>query len=689
MFGRTLGHEFLNWDDNIYVYDEPHVADGFSWSGIVWAFTNGPFGEWFPLTMLSHMLDCQLYGQHPAGHHLTNVLLHAVTTVVLFLVLWRMTGERWPSALVAALFAIHPLHVESVAWVAERRDMLSGLFFMLTLGAYGEYVRHQSLRRYLAVVGFFALGLMSKPMLVTVPPLLLLLDFWPLGRLPGAASNGGSKTQWAPFPWRVVLDKLPLLAMAIALAVVTMRIHGTPIDPLTFSERIGNAAISCVAYLGQLFVPIGLSIFYSYPEAPRPAWHAAAALALLLAITAAAVAGRRSYPYFFVGWFWYIGLLVPVLELIPVGAHARADRYTYLSQIGLYIALVWAAMRLGASWPARRWVFGITSALILVALMTCAWRQTGYWQNSETLWQHALICDPKSAMAHDMLGRALADTDEMSAVAQYQLAVEIGPHERNIYRAVRARAHNSLGNLADRQGDTAGATAHYEQAAELDVNYLPAQMNLGNLLTKLGDFDKALICARRAVELSHGSAAAYCNLAVALAQQGKTDEAIASCRKAVEADPKSVIAHSNLAILLAERDDYLDEAIVHFRRAIELAPDATFNYQQVAMLLRKQGKTSEASGYDERGVKASRRYAQAQNRRGSELMGQGKLAEAIAAFQTAIAVVPDYAQAHCNLGEALASQGNFDGAALHYRRALEIDPNLAAAKQGLKQLSNR
>ncbi|HEX4143107.1 MAG TPA: tetratricopeptide repeat protein [Pirellulales bacterium] len=689
VFGRTLSYDFVNFDDDYFVRDEPHVANGLTWSGIVWAFTDGPLGEWYPLSMLSHMLDCQLYGPRPAGHHLTNLLLHASATVALFLVLRRMTGELWPSALVAALFAIHPLHVESVAWVSELRDVLSALCFMLTLGAYGEYVRRQSIGSYLAVVGFFALGLMSKPMLVTVPPLLLLLDFWPLGRLPGAASNGGSKTRRAPFPWRVVLDKLPLLAMAIALAVVTLRIHGTPNDRLTFSERFGNAAISCVAYLGQLFVPVGLSIFYSFPEAPRPAWQAAAALALLLAITAAAVAGRRSYPYFFVGWFWYIGLLVPVLELIPVGAHARADRYTYLSQIGLYIALVWGAMRLAASWPARRWVFGIGSAIMLVALMACAWRQTGYWRNSQTLWQHAVLCDPKSAMAHFMLGKALAETDEKSAAAQYRLALEIGPHERIIYRAVRAKAHNSLGNLADQQGDTAGAIAHYEQAAELDVNYLPAQINLGNVLAKQGDFDKALICSQRAVELSHGSAAAYCNLAVALARLGKTDEAIASCRKAVEADPKSDVAHSNLAILLAQRDDNIDEAIVHFRRAIELAPDAASNYQQVAMLLRKQGKTNEAARYDERGLKASRRRAQAHNLRGTELMAQDKLAEAIAQFKLAVAVFPDLAQAHANLADALARQGNLDEAIAHYRRALQIDPNLAAARQSLERLSNR
>ncbi len=365
-FSRTWSQGFLNWDESLYVTDEPHVTGGLSWSGAAWAFNNGPLGERYPLAMLSHMLDCQLYGLNPAGHHLTNVLLHAATAVTLFLVLLRMTGSLWPSALVAAMFALHPLRVESVAWLAERRDVLSGFFFMLTLGAYGEYVRHpRSLTRYLAVIAFFALGLMAKPMLVTLPPLLLLLDYWPLGRFGRAQPDSLPRnTPPAPFSWWPILDKLPMFALAIAAAGVTLLTHTTrPSSVSTLTERLANAAVSCVAYLGQLFVPVGLSPFYSHPEAGRPAWQVASRTILLLAITAAAVIGRRRYPYFFVGWFWYVGMLIPVLGLTFVGPHARADRYTYLSQIGLDIALVWGAMRLGASWPARCWLVGTGSAL--------------------------------------------------------------------------------------------------------------------------------------------------------------------------------------------------------------------------------------------------------------------------------------------------------------------------------------
>jgi tetratricopeptide (TPR) repeat protein len=688
-FGRTLSQGFLNYDDSAFVYNQPHVFNGLSWSGVVWAFTEGPFGEWYPLAVLSHMLDCDLYGLRPAGHHLTNVLLHAASTVTLFLVLWRMTGELWPSALVAALFALHPLHVESVAWVAERRDVLSGLFFMLTLGAYGEYVRHpRSLGRYLAVVASFGLGLMSKSILVTLPPLLLLLDFWPLERFGRAQAGTVAEPRPPATPlWRIVLEKLPLFALAIATAVATMKTHARWSDPLTPLERLANAVVSCVAYLGQVFVPVGISPFYAHPAAGRPAWQVAASLALLLAITAAAVIGRRSYPYLFVGWFWYLGMLAPVLGIISVAAHARADRYTYLSQIGIYIALTWGASRLGASWPARRWVFGIGSALALTALSVCTWHQIGYWQNDTALWEHALACDPTNATAHYNLGNVLHFTDEGAAVAQYQKALEMSPNDRNIHRTIRAMAESCLGDIAARKGDLAEAIAHYEQASKSDSAL--AHMRLGVLLANQGKVGEAKVHFKQSVELQPDDAGIYCEMANALAQQGRTDEAIANLRKALEIDPNLGVAHVDLAILLAERDDSIDEAIIHRRRAIEINPNGASSYYHLARLLRRQGKTSEATKWDERGRIAGRRDAKTRTLRGTELAEQGKTAEAIAEFQMAVAATPDYAQAHCKLGDALASLGKLDGARLHYRRALEIDPNLAAAKQGLERLSNR
>jgi protein O-mannosyl-transferase len=695
VFGRTMSQGFSSYDDSAYVYDEPHVTGGLSWSGVAWAFTNGPLGEWYPLSMLSHMLDCQLYGLNPAGHHLTNVLLHAAATVVLFLVLWRMTAgphhdTLWPSALVAALFALHPLHVESVAWLAERRDVLSGLFFMLTLGAYCEYARHpESLWRYLAMLGFFALGLMAKPMLVTLPPLLLLLDFWPLGRFrPAPLETIASRVTTAPFPWRVLVDKLPLLALALFTAGVTMLTHSSPpANPLTIPERMANAAVACVAYLGQLFVPVGLSIFYSHPESARPAWQVAGAVMLLVAITAAALIHRRAYPYFFVGWFWYIGMLIPVLGLSSVGTHARADRYTYLSQIGLYIALVWGAMRLGAAWPARRWVFGIGSALLLVALVACTWRQTGYWQDDLTLWQHALACDEKNVTAHRMIGTALSETDENAAAAQFRQALQLGPDERNIYCMIRAQAHCGLGNFALRKGDARAAIAQFEQALESYDKLALAHVSLADVLIAQGNFEDALVHLKRSVDLEPNNALIRCKLAVAQAQHGKPDDAIASFKQALKINPSSIVVRADLATLLAGRGD-LDQAMVHLRQAIEIDRDAPFVYDRTAQLLRVQGKTREADKYEKQGKLASARYARTQNQLGTELARQGKLDEAIARFQVTLDAAPEFAQAHCNLADALAAQGRNDDALAHYRRALEIDPNLAPAQRGLQQLSD-
>jgi tetratricopeptide (TPR) repeat protein len=724
VFGRTFGQGFLSYDDRGYICDEPHVWHGLSWSAIGWALSNGPLGEWYPLSMISHMLDCQLYGLNPTGHHVTNVLLHAAVAVVLFLVLWRMTERQdrdtaWPSAVVAALFAVHPLHVESVAWLAERRDMLSGLFFMLTLGAYDAYVRRPSPWRYLAVAGLLALGLSAKPILVTVPALLLLLDYWPLRRfgrfadmtpsdarrvLPSAPPNTGGRglthagaldddrmrperASQQP-PWRLIAEKLPLLALALAVASVTMLTHSARLaDPLSLPERLANAAVSCIAYLGQLFVPVGLSVFYTYPEAGWPIWQVAAAVLLLLTITAATVIGRREHPYGLVGWFWYVGMLVPVLGLTAVGPHARADRYTYLSQIGLYVALVWGAMRLGASWPARRWVFGVGSTVLLLALMICSWRQTGFWQSDLALWGHALSCDAKNVTAHGMIGAALENSDPASAATHYRQALELAPGERNVYYVVRAEALTGLGNLFERNGETAEAVASYEQALQLYANCVLAHLRLGRLLALQGKLADARTHFQRAIELEP-SAANYRALAIVDSQDGRRDQAIKDLERALAVDPGSFMAHAHLATLLGENGD-VDGACDQFRQAIAIDPEVPLVYYQIAELLRREGNTHEAAAYQRQGQQAGRRYARARNQHGVELVRQGKLSEAIAQYRLALDAAPDDAESHCNMAEVLATQGKKEDAITHYRAALSVDSKYPPAQRGLDRLSER
>ncbi len=480
VFGQTVRHEFVNFDDDWCVYDKnPQVARGLTAPGIVWAFTQNHNANWHPLTWISLMLDCQFYGLNAGGFHLTNVLLHAATAVLLFVVLRAMTGRAWPSALAAALFAVHPLRVESVAWVAERKDVLSGLFFVLTLGAYLGYVRHRfSWGRYLAVMVFFAVGLMAKPMLVTLPFVLLLLDYWPLGRMSDSPflhrttphGNRGafvrdasfSKTELGrfSFPWRLVLEKLPLLALVLVSCVLTVwaqREALASIECLPLWWRIGNTSISYVAYLGQFFYPAGLAVFYPRMGLELAIWKVFAASLVLLGITAAALVCRRRCPYLFVGWLWYLGMMVPVIGLVQVGSQTMADRYTYLPQIGLCIALVWGVADLCRSWAYRHRVCGISSALVLVILLGCAWRQTSFWCDSETLWTHTLACTSQNYAAHNNLGNALANQRRFDeAMAQFQKALEVKPSD--------AETHNNLGVALAGRGQFDAALNHYRRA---------------------------------------------------------------------------------------------------------------------------------------------------------------------------------------------------------------------------------
>ncbi len=401
VFGRTVvqKYPFIDFDDGEYVYENSHVTGGLSLGEAGWAFTHFSASNWHPLTWLSHMLDCQIYHrsdqpyqQAAWGHHLTNVLLHAGAAVLLFLALWRLTVAVWPSALVAALFAIHPLRVESVAWISERKDVLSGLFFMLTLLAYAGYARRPSVLRCFWVVLAYALGLLAKPMLVTLPFVLLLLDYWPLGRLAG----------WR----RCFAEKIPLFVLAAASCVVTVLAQRgviAAVERLSFQDRAANALVSLVAYLGKFLWPTNLAIFYPHPQASLESWKVVGALALLAAVTAVAAVWRRKYPHLIVGWLWYLGMLVPVIGLVQVGGQAMADRYTYLPNIGLGIALAWSLAVLVARRPALRTAAVFASAAAIVVLMAWAWRQTGFWRDSEDLWRRAVDCTERNSIAHNSL----------------------------------------------------------------------------------------------------------------------------------------------------------------------------------------------------------------------------------------------------------------------------------------------
>jgi Flp pilus assembly protein TadD len=555
VFGQTARFEFV-YDDGIYLCENPRVAHGLTIKGVTWALTSTHANNWHPLTWFSHMLDCQLYGlRWPGGHHLTNVLLHAANSILLFLVLRRMTGDLWPSGFAAALFAIHPLHVESVAWVAERKDMLSGLFFLLTLAAYVGYVRRPfSLLRYLLVAALFALGLMAKPMLVTLPCVLLLLDYWPLGR-------------YSPPFMRLVAEKLPLLALAGLSCAVTPLAQGQAVQSWEFmplSARLANALVSYAVYLGQLFCPLGLAAFYPHPGTAIPLWQIVGALLLLAGIFAVALAIRRRCPYLLVGWLWYVGMLVPVIGIVQVGQQARADRYTYLTQIGLYVALVWGAAHVSRRWSHRRWVCTAGSTVVLLLLAVGASRQTSFWRDSETLWTRALACTSRNAAAHNNLGMTLVSGGQIDeGIAHYQKSLEIDPDD--------IEAHNNLGVALMERGQVDEAIGHYRRALQLKPDFTDAHNNLGNALASRGRKEEAITEYRKALESTPDDTHVRNNLGVALAGRGQVDAAIAEYRQAVEIKPDYADAHHNLGLALARRGE-VAAAIAEHQKALEIDP---------------------------------------------------------------------------------------------------------------------
>ena len=527
VFGQTLRHDFVNYDDPRYVYQNTRITSGLNIAGIAWAFTHIHSENWHPLTTITHMLDSSLYGLKAGRHHFTNVLLHTVAVVLLFLLLQQMTGALWKSAFVAAVFAIHPLHVESVAWVAERKDVLSGVFFMLTLLAYVHYARAPSTWRYLIVAFVFALGLMSKPMLVTLPFVLLLLDYWPLRRIRDQRSRVGRQLL------SLLVEKIPLIALSAVSSVITFlaqrgALGGT--EQLPMLARINNALVSYVVYVRQMFWPANLAVFYPHPENRLPPWEISLALAVLIGITIAAVILRKKAPYFIMGWFWYLGMLVPVIGLVQVGWQGHADRYTYLPQIGLYIAGSWAVADLTALWPRRRILLGAAALLLIGALSWSSSVQTSYWRDSETLFTHALAVTRNNDVAENNLGIVFLQRGQLDeAISRLQAAIDLRPEN--------GPAHNNLAKALLQKGRLAEAMVHYRKFFEIEPENVEARNILGT----------------------------------ALIQQGRIREAIEQWHDALAIEPENGNAASNLAWVFATCPD---DSIRDGRRAVELAEKA-------------------------------------------------------------------------------------------------------------------
>lgn len=563
VFGSLTSSNFVNFDDDVYVYENPTVRSGISAENIGWAFTHVHASNWHPLTTLSHMLDCQWYGLAPGAHHRTNILLHIATAIALFLVVRQMTHTVWPGFFVALVFALHPLRVESVAWISERKDVMSGLCFMLTLAAYVFYARREwSWSRYLPVVCLFSLGLMAKPTMVTLPLVLLLLDYWPLQRFPLANCPG------FPLPRRVILEKLPLLALSIALSLTVYQIQDqarSSGDAIPFSMRVGNALVSVITYLGQLFCPVNLAAYYPYPPVGQSAFAVTCAVLIIVGLTIWFVRQRQNCPWLLVGWGWYLIMLVPVIGLIQVGAQAHADRYTYLPEIGLCLGLVWALNEGSRTWPKREVALGGLAAMLLLTLIIQARVQVTYWRDSETLWRHALVCTDNNALAESNLAAALFQQGRLDETVEHaRKAVGLN--------ADYVEAQNTLGHALYQQGNMDEAAEHLQRAFALKPDFAAAHNNYGLVLLREQQWEAAREQFQTAVDLQPGMPDAYDNLGVVLFQLGRSEEALLHYEQAIRIQPQFPAALNNCAWLLST---VTNAALRNGSKAVQLAQAAS------------------------------------------------------------------------------------------------------------------
>jgi tetratricopeptide (TPR) repeat protein len=706
-YGPVISYDFVNYDDPSYVTDNPYVQGAFTPQKLVWAFTTFHTGYWHPLTWLSIMLDCQLYGVHPGGLHLTNLLLHIANTLLLFLVLRKMTGSIWRSGVVAALFAWHPLHVESVAWIAERKDVLSAFFWLLTMWLYAGYVnasrdaavrasnsernpeapspailRWSPTKFYLLTLSAFGLAVLSKPMVVTLPCALLLLDYWPLRR--AAATNGDSSGKRSSATWfRLMVEKAPFFLLAAMLGVVTLlgqQETGAliPLGELSFTERIANALVSYVRYLGKTIWPSHLVMFYSMPDA-WPAWQVAGAVSILVIFTLLAWLCRERWPYLLTGWFWFLGTLVPVIGFVHVGLQALADRYTYIPSIGLFIIPVWGLADIAARWSAvARRGLEIATALILAACLVLTWFQVRTWRNSFTLFNHLADEGPDRAVALEFLGGSYVRLNRFDdAVAQYKAAAQAAPRSPipPFY----------LGWLAARRGNTALAMNYFQQALANDPDYSAAHFEIANLLANQGKLAEAVPHYQASIRAYPRAVEARYNFGKVLALLGSFPEAAEQFKVALQLDPESAETHDQLGSVL-QKLGQIDEAKAHYAEAVRLKPDFIHPRLKLGLILAEHGQPDEARAQFVKVLEIEPTNDVAFYNLGGLDAVQGRFPEAAAAFGEAARLQPNDADIHARLGGVLVLSGKYEEAIAQYREAMRLKPDWPEPMRALAEL---
>ncbi len=636
VYWPVLGFDFVSYDDTLYVTRNPRVQRGLGAESLRWAWTTLYAANWQPLAWMSHMVDWRLYGPLAAGHHATSVLIHVANTLLLFVLLDRTTGSPWRSALVAALFAVHPLHAESVAWVSERKDVLSAFFWFLTLLAYLRYVRAPSVGRYAVVAIGLVLGLAAKPMVVTLPFTLLLLDYWPLGRFGAAAPR--------PTAWRPVREKLPLLALvaaASALTLVAQRRDGAmaSLELYPLGVRIGNAVVSYVIYLGKTVWPRNLSILYPHPGATLSGWEIAACAVVLLVVTAIAVHERRRRPYLLVGWVWYVVTLTPAIGIIQAGEQGMADRFTYVPLVGIFVAFAWLLpARAGSGVP---YLVPVLTAAALLALMVRTARQLPVWRDSVTLYTNAL-----------------------------------GVNERN------PTAHANLGAELVKSGRVEEARVHFERCVELSPRCTTGHVNLAALLLNDGHVDEAIARFEEILRIRPDSTDAHQGLGDALARLGRVTEAEAQYQEVLRREPGRFTAHFNLAAVLLE-DGRAADALVHWQEATRIRSDHADSHYGLGNALARLRRDEEAAAEYVVALRLEPASFAAHFNLANSLSRLGRREEAEQHYAEAVRLKPDLAGAHHRLGDIYLATGRFGDAARHYEEAVRLDPSRGDARQGL------
>jgi len=705
VFWQVHSFGFVNYDDDDYVYENPGVTQGLTWDSFVAAFTTPHVGNWLPMVWLSFALDYQLFGPDPGWMHLVNVALHIANAVLLFLILRKATGGLWPSAFVAAAFALHPMHVESVAWITERKDVLSGFFLLLTVAAYARYVRRHSVISYVLAVLLYALGLLAKPMIVTVPLLLLLLDYWPLNRFELQPRESAGVHSRLLILRRMIAEKIPFFVLSAIWSVVTFLVQRgsgsvADLENLPAYARCANAFQSYAQYVAKMFWPRNMAVFYPYDEGTVRPLQAILSALLIITVSILAIRSRRKHKYLYVGWLWFLAALVPVIGLIQSGAQSMADRYTYIPYIGLFIMIAWGVPELMSGLPHTKHLLGGAAAIVFAALGVCAYRQTSYWTDSITLFSHAIEVTQRNDTAYNNRGSAYTELGLWEkGIEDFHRAIGIRPDNAHAYNnlgvayvklgrwqeaekafklateaeADYAEACNNLGIAYGERGRWQEAEEAFMHALDARANYAEAYNNLGIARSKLERWQEAEEAYKRAIEIDRNYVAALNNLGEAYEKLGKWQAAIESYKEAIAIKPDHAESHKDLGSALGRLGRW-EEATIAYERAVESEPNYVEAYKGLGIAYGKVGRWQDATQSLEQAIALDPNDAATHHNIGIAYVELGRRSAGIEAFRRAIAHDPNSVDSHHNLANELVLEGRYDEALNEYRAALRLKP---------------